>query len=188
MINIAQVQVMNDPQQLPRCINQIQTNIIDGINRLQIQAFNTSTVIGQEITAYLTEDQFQQQAGTNWVLADGRNIAGSAFSKLYGSNTLPDRRGTVSRMMDNGRGLDPAGDLPLGTYEADQFEAHTHTGNGAGSNEFIYNRGSGGTYAATAGGTAWDRTTVPASSTSTPAGGPETRVKAVIANVFIRIN
>lgn len=198
MVNIPLVQINSfDEKQYARQLNQVQRNIIDGIKQIQQQTFNASTVIGQEITAYLTESQFQDQAGTNWVLADGRNITGSAFAKLFGSNTLPDRRGTVSRMMDNGAGIDPAGDLPLGTYQADEFESHTHvqdahahtqvnaaypnagpSGSGiigwANFSSMPNNGSAGGTNNATA--------------TNQSTGSAETRVKAIIANVFVRIN
>lgn len=207
MVNIPLVQVDSrtplGPSQLSRILNQIQTNFISAFNSLQNSTSSNGTVVGQEITAYLTEDQFQQQMGTGWVLADGRNIAGSAFAKLYGSNTLPDRRGTVSRMKDGGRGLDPAGDLPLGTYEADEFASHTHTQNahthiaqannsGAGTDTRFLSVGPGG--ANNAGGSSAAVTNnansgiASATAVNQSTGAAETRAKAIIANVFVRIN
>ncbi len=201
-VSIPQVNATTvSPKDLPRVLNQIQQNIIDGIMRLQQAGFNASTVVGQEITAYLTEDQFQAQAGPGWVLGDGRNIKGSAFAKLFGSDTLPDRRGTVSRMMDNGAGVDPAGDLPLGTYQADAFDSHTHTQDAHAHVVTITKNGNAG--ASVTGFTVPGSTVnlnsnndgtpiLPSVSsvvaTNQASGGSETRAKAIIANVFIRIN
>ena len=194
-IPLVQVDTRSDfsPPALARLLNQIQRNIIDGINKLQASIANAGTVVGQEITAYLTESQFQQQMGTGWVLADGRNIAGSAFAKLYGSNTLPNRCGTVSRMKDNGRGLDPAGDLPLGAYEDDTFASHTHIqdphNHTPPAGIFVLQDAGTGEHTIAAGATT-DTSPVTADTTATNqnTGSAETRVKAVIANVFIRIN
>jgi hypothetical protein len=200
-INIPLVQVDAqtplNPSQLARILNQIQRNIIDGIKSLQTSINNSGTVVGQEITAYLTEAQFQQQMGSGWVLADGRNISGSAFAKLYGSNTLPDRRGTVSRMKDNGKGLDPAGDLALGAYEADTLGSHTHTAtvspNPHGHNIATVGVATAGANLNTPNYNGGFSNTTPTSTTSltvtnASTGGAETRAKAIIANVFIRIN
>jgi len=49
----------------------------------------------------LTEAQFIAAAGPdgpNWVLADGRNVAGSRYAQITGGNTVPDLRGAFLRM------------------------------------------------------------------------------------------
>jgi len=148
--------------------------------------------VGAYLEADITEAQFQSQMGTNWVLADGRSAVGSAYEALTGKANIPDVRGTYKRMKDNARGLDPAGDPNLGTYQEDRFQGHHHNqrvtshdslaiqGGPLGANG-IYNQGA----------------TVPDDFilspktdgvNGTPRTGPETRPKSTIVNVFIKIN
>lgn len=96
----------------------------------------TQGYIGEVRGAFLTLSQFQQQSGTGWVLCNGQTVPGSSYAILTGALSVPDMRATVLRMKDNGRGLDPAGDLPLGSYEVDTTgvnglaltdPGHTHT-------------------------------------------------------------
>ena len=116
-----------------REINQLQANIINAMQNLaqQVQTNQTAATAPtayypQVEMAFCTEAQFQAVKGTNWVLIDGRNVAGSAYAKFTIYNTIPDMRATVPRMKDNGAGLDQNGDLPLGTYEGDTIQNHTH--------------------------------------------------------------
>jgi hypothetical protein len=104
-------------------------------------------------------------------------------------------RATVPRMKDNGKGLDPAGDLALGTYEADEFQGHWHQAasqsGSSGTNNVGTNTG-GNAYLCAA--IATDSSGVvttgnPIIGTSgTPRTGSETRAKSTILNAFIRIN
>jgi microcystin-dependent protein len=113
---------------------------------------------------------------------------GTTYGTGDGSTTfnLPDLRGRVAVGRDDmgggaavgritaaasgitGTTLGAAGGSETHTLSTNQLPSHTHTqnshthsGNGLGSGEFLYNRGSGGTYAALGGGTAVDRTTSP---------------------------
>lgn len=87
--------------------------------------------VGSVVDSMLTESQFQTEIGNLsspyiWVLADGRNVAGSAYAILTGNTTIPDLRAVLTRGKDNGRGLNPDGDLTLGTYTADKYLSHNH--------------------------------------------------------------
>lgn len=137
---------------------------------------NYGSIIGEKKEAFLDEAQFQAIYGTNWVLADGRDVTGSAFAILFGSTTLPDMRATVARMKDNGRGIDSYGDVPLGSYEPDQFVSHAH------NLPYANGIGGGGNVAADS------RASSNLTGTSYAAGGGETNAKSVVINFFIRIN
>ena len=144
-------------------------------------------IIGETKSGYVTEAQFQAQNGYGWVLCDGRNVSGSAYSLLTGNDTIPDERGTFPRMKDNGRGLDPNGDLPLGTYEADVTASHTH----AVQAYHIQNAGSATVSAVMttdSAGLNGAATTQDTGGMATGNPGSETAPKATVKNVFIRIN
>jgi hypothetical protein len=151
----------------------VATEISPNLSNLQAQ-INQNTIIGETKSAFLTESQFQAQAGLNWVLCDGRDVTGSAFATLFGSNLLPDMRGTVPRMKDNGKGLDPHGDQALGTYQPDQFASHNH----GVPNVNNTNPGTSAAFASGRIGTIQ----------SDYAGGTETNAKSTVMNFFIRIN
>ena len=102
---------------------------------------------------------------------------GTRFGAGNGSTTfnIPDFRGTFLRGWDNGRGLD-SGRL-FGSYQADDFKAHTHR---------IRKRGSTGSWnqAGVTEGDAADRYfSYPATET---VGGAETRPKNVAVNFYIK--
>lgn len=86
--------------------------------------------IGQVVYAHLTEAQFQTQAGNGWILADGRNVAGSAYASITGSSTVDDLRGVFIRGKNNGRAdgkENTYADRALGFYEYDNTGNHFHT-------------------------------------------------------------
>ena len=137
--------------------------------------------IGSVENSMLTEAEFQAIKGTEWVLMDGRNIATSDLGVLRGWTTLPDGRGMFLRNKNNGRvdGLqNPAGDLALGTYQADELASHDHT--------IQYNVVAEANTAQTArpenyaGG--------PNQFNTSPTGGAETRPRNITVNCFIKIN
>jgi hypothetical protein len=146
--------------------------------------------IGGYVTADLTEAQLQAQFGAGFVLADGRSVVGSAYEAITGKTNIPDRRGTVGRMKDNGRGLDPAGDPALGSYQDDRFQGHHHNQRVSSHDSLAISGGPvPGIYAA--GATVPDDFILSPKTdgvNGTPRTGPETRAKATIENVFIRIN
>src|SRR5579864_2679083 len=62
--------------------------------------------VGSVVCSMLDEPTFQGQT-TNptpqrWILADGRNVSGSAYQTLTGHANVPDLRGTFLRGKDNG--------------------------------------------------------------------------------------
>lgn len=142
--------------------------------------------VGSLVYSMLTEAQFQSQAGAGWVLADGRNVAGSRYQSVTGSDTLPDPRGIFLRGKNNGRvdgRENPAGELDLGTFQGHAVEAHAHaTGVTALQDTDPANTGTivkdeGSEYAITT------ETETGEYGTST-----ETRPRNVTVNIFIRIN
>jgi hypothetical protein len=130
--------------------------------------------VGDMVTSMLTEAQFQSLRSADWVLADGQNVAGSTYAGLVAA-TVPDARGQFLRGKNNGRvdgKQNPDGELALGTYQADEFDSHTHDiGGGFGASA---------AFGTLAGSTA--------NATSSSTGGNETRSKNITVNVFIRIN
>lgn len=89
--------------------------------------------VGSIVDSMLDESTFQSQntspSPERWVLADGRNVAGSVYQSLTGSATIPDLRGNFTRAKNNGRSdgkQNPDGDLALGTYTASKFASHMH--------------------------------------------------------------
>lgn len=139
--------------------------------------------VGTLVESMLTEAQFQGETSTGWVLADGRSCAGSAYAILTGNSNVPDARGIFRRGKNNGRSTasgDSTGEISLGTYQADQFAAHTHS-----EHYRIPDTGAGGS----AGGGDTNRSLVDVSENTGSSGtGTETRPRALVINVFFRIN
>lgn len=131
--------------------------------------------VGSVIHSMLTEAQFQAQSGSGWVLADGRNVSGSVYATITGASTIPDMRSAFLRGKDNAKGLNPDGDLALGTYSADKLASHTHSYN------TFWSPG-GGSLGASGGGISGQSFTTGAT------GGNETAPKSITVNIFIRIN
>lgn len=136
--------------------------------------------VGTILESMLTEAQFQTQLGNpspaTWVLADGRSAVGTTYQSITGFSTVPDLRGIFTRGKNNGRSdgnQNPDGDLPLGTYTADKFASHSHTGAAAPA--------ANGPPAATT-------LNYFGNTTSGVTGGNETAPKNVTVNCFIRIN
>lgn len=148
--------------------------------------------VGDVKHSNLTEVQIQAELDDTWVLADGRDVTGSAFHTLTGLTILPDCRGQFIRGKNNGRAdgkENPQGDLALGTYEADesnrvdyrfwQYNVYpgassvsipgdgTYSGWGTSGNNYTHNNGDGVKFKTNA---------------------AETRPKSATMNVFIKIN
>lgn len=89
--------------------------------------------VGSIVDTMLTEAQFQAQLGnpnpSTWILADGRNVAGSQYSQVTSHSLAPDLRGILIRGQ---AGVNPDGTLALGTYETDEFVSHNHNFNDPG--------------------------------------------------------
>lgn len=89
--------------------------------------------VGSLVDSMLTPDQFQGLVGnmTTWVLADGGPCEGTTYADLTGNTNLPDLRGIFTRGKNNGATTsqnNPAGDLPLGSYNPDTLGSHDHVG------------------------------------------------------------
>jgi len=137
--------------------------------------------LGTIISSMLNEVTFQGQTNTTWILADGRDVTGSDYANLTGNTSVPDLRAVFLRGKDNGRGLNPLGDLPLGTYSPDQTGPHTHSL--TTSQVFRPNNYFPGT-----GLSAWDESGPGVSQGITPWTGYESAPKSVTINFFIKIN
>jgi hypothetical protein len=153
--------------------------------------------VGSVIHSMLTESQFQSQAGNGWVLADGRSCAGTVYNTITGAGAVPDLRDVFLRGKGNGRGVNPDGNLALGTYSAAKYASHTHQeqscsydSTGVATPAYLLNMSTGGvdyTIFAIPGGsiervaTSWPLNTV-------ASGGNETAPVSVTVNIFIRIN
>jgi hypothetical protein len=172
--------------------------------------------IGDVIASMLTEAQFQSQRSTNWILMDGRNVAGSLYANVTGNSVIPDARGAFLRGKNNGRSdgsENPGGDLAMGTFQSDAFGSHAHTISGGGSSTLTIRQqntgvssvtvpadtfdlglngvpyGEGQTYGGAATPTNQASVTLATSSVTVNAnGGNETRPKNITINYFIKIN
>ena len=88
--------------------------------------------VGEIRHSLLTLKQFQGKYGTEWELMKGQAIPGdSELLPLWGQPKIPDSRGVFLRCSQAERSDEmgnPDGDLPLGTYQADDFKEHNHGG------------------------------------------------------------
>lgn len=141
--------------------------------------------VGTIIHSMLSTTQFASEYGSNWVLADGRSVAGSLYAQVTGISNIPDLRGGFLRA--KGATLNPDGDLALGTLTADKIRLHDHTGpfSGASSGP-VYNFDAVGAATVTITNTGSQPKNIKKS--AIPEGGNETAPVSVTVNVFIRIN
>ena len=169
-----------------------------------LNAFNP---VGTIIHSMLTEAQLQAQMGAGWILADGRNVGGSTYTTLTGSAFAPDLRGRFLRGKNHARSTatgDSSGDYALGTEESDQTAQHNHSLVGSHNHGLAYGTPNSpestygivaqeifpGTlgYAANGGLTNALIDSVTSGNTANAGSGPETRPRATVVNIFIRIN
>ena len=102
----------------------------DDYTRVVAVPVTAGEAVGTIISSMLTEAQFQAEKSTDWVLADGRSVAGSKYSTLTGNANLPDMRGRFLRGKNNGAsGADynPDGDSALGAFQADKTAVNSLT-------------------------------------------------------------
>lgn len=74
--------------QLQQNSNKVLRNLSNQIDS-QLVSINEMTIIGEVKFASLTLEQFQDIAGTNWILANGQSSVGTKYALLTGSNTVP---------------------------------------------------------------------------------------------------
>jgi hypothetical protein len=148
--------------------------------------------VGMVVYADLTEVQFQALNGTGWVLADGRNVAGSTYATVTGNATVSDLRGVLVRSKNNGRSdgnQDPDGERALRSFQNDALQNIT-----GGFQAAYYNSNVSGAFQANgtsinqqdAGITARPSMTFDASRVARTSS--ETRPRNVALNAFIKIN
>ncbi len=156
-------------------------------------------VVGDLRQSLLTEAQFATAAGAdaaNWVLADGRSVAGTAYATIMGSANVPDLRGAFLRMAGTNASNGAWIGGPLNGYQEDSTarpkvafttdsQGNHHHSNGASGPEIKsdgapnwhsgYDRGDTGTAGAH-------------THTITGGGDTETRPKSYSVNYFIKVN
>lgn len=158
-------------------------------------------VVGDIVQSILTEAQFQSQRGVSWVLMDGRNVSGSQYEIITGKSTIPDGRGMFLRTKNNERvdgNENPAGDLTLGTYEADQFQGHYHDyaiasnsiiiRNSPESQSWVESGTDDSSYITFVSPNFYITDPVADGTNGAPRTGSETRPKSITVNTFIKIN
>lgn len=152
-------------------------------------------MVGEVKTSMMTEAQFQALAGTEWVLMDGRSVAGSAYAALIGSSNIPDARGRVLRMKDHSAGVNGGGELALGDNQGDATMVHMNADNGAGwggapqhsNGSFKVNHG-GAVYTLADSGTYFAHRDAANAFSTTYGSANETRMKNTTINFFVKIN
>jgi hypothetical protein len=127
-----------------------------------------------------------------WILADGRDVTGSAYASTIGAN-VPDLRGIFIRCKSYGSGNDDHGDLAIGTLEGDQLRDHTHPAafvsqspNAAFLSPLKAQDGTHSTQSPL--GNVWSLFTPLNIAFYGDEGGPENRPRNVTVNFYIKIN
>lgn len=161
--------------------------------------------VGIIVHSMLSEAQFQAINGLNWVLADGRSVAGSLYATLTGNSTVPDVRGLFLRAAGtNNSSLN--GKVPSATLGASQGDATAKNGIQFVDNGHRHVEGFSGVNSNAAFGTtdtvvAGNINTQNGTSTSyhpytsniatgayITGGDAETRPANIAVNIFIKIN
>lgn len=135
--------------------------------------------VGTILTTMLSESDFQDLAGENWVLCDGQSCIASEYETVSGNSAVPDLRGRFQRMADHSSARIPDGTGLVGATYADAYAAHTHP---LYSGRFSEGGGPGNKIGADD-AQAHSRTYATESS-----GGAETRPKSLLVNYMIRID
>lgn len=146
--------------------------------------------VGTVISSVVTIAQFQAQYGNfsaqaTWILADGRDVAGSEYAKVTGRTTVPDLRGTFLRgSATNANGwvggsintyVEDSTRLPRTDFTVTSRDPIRNNGNSRGIAGAAY--GSGEAYL------------FPGLNTNRVDGGDaETRPKHYVVNYYIKIN
>jgi hypothetical protein len=165
------------------------------------QSNNDVSTVGDIVHSILSEAQFQALRGSNWVLCDGRSVAGSKLATQFGISNVPDARGQFLRGKNNGRAdgnEDAAGERALGHFQNDALQniigsitnvgtistAGTHVASGA----LTRTASAAGNNGIASGGNAGSDVTFNASNSVGARTSTETRPKNIAVNIFIRIN
>ena len=168
---------------LADAVNQNFSTLADEIERVEAKTDDTSATnppIGTVIPSLLTEVHLEQLVGGRWVLADGRDVSGTAYESLTGVSFVPDLRGVFLRGANGARmdGLgNPEGDLVLGDYQADEIASHRHYGPGVSVIANGPMHGGHGVPSNESNNAYWSGYT----------GGTETRPRNVTVNYYVRV-
>lgn len=162
-----------------------------------LSIFNQHLPVGTIVPSVLEPRTFAIVAGdsgnfdprsSSWVPADGRDIAGSEFTKQTGSIRTPDLRGMFLRGLNytepnNPRSdgkQDPEGDARKpGDYQVDAFFKHAHPY--TGTTDSKEERTDGNTYP-------HKKDAFPCPKETDPVGGAETRPKNIAVYYYLKIN
>lgn len=149
----------------------------------RVAAVGLSSCLGCVEQSVLTEAQFQNVNGSNWVLCDGRNIVGSKLAQLTGISNAPDLRGEFLRGKNFGKFTDVE-EAALGDSKGDTVGPHQHIVRVFDSNAPEARVGAGIYWD---GGKRFTDETAPLVQ-GVAAANPETRPKNVTVNFFYKIN
>lgn len=150
----------------------------------RLDAAVKAVIAANAVPAGCVSAYFGSVPPTGWLECNGVLVLKTDFPALYAKRTfwggtentsffsLPDLRGEFLRGWDHGRGADPG--RSLGTFQAFEMQAHTHT----------YNQASGGVGGVAEGGSR--DAGGPSVSVSGSAGGGETRPRNVSVMYIIK--
>lgn len=155
---------------------------------------NSFFAVGSVQQTFLSAVEFESIMGTDWVLADGRDVSGSLYETITGNSTAPDVRGLFLRTVGGNANATIGGsqgeDVNQGSISASSNStgAHTHnmwsfsgaTLSGGGSNIPINQSSSNSSQATQSAGSH--------NHTITISAGSETRPVNITVNTFIKIN
>jgi microcystin-dependent protein len=149
-------------------------------------AFIPTMPVGTVLQSMLDETTMNANNTGLWVLMDGRDVTNTDYASLTGDTTVPDSRGRFLRMKDHGAGVNPDGDVSLGTNQTDAIQGHYHATSTAGVNI----GGGSGIVQNYAGATGAQHVQGPISDgvNGTPRTASETRAVNTTVNFFIRVN
>ena len=82
----------NNLNQIQQNVNKVLRNIYNQLTDVQIMTMQME-IVGEIKYANLTLDQFQDAAGSDWVLCDGGSCIGTSYALLTGNNTVPNIAG-----------------------------------------------------------------------------------------------
>lgn len=109
------------------------------LQQINPQAFYAEVPLGTVIASTLPPVVMDSAGIKAWVLADGRDVAGSDYAKITNRSRVPDLRGVFLRGINSGRTdewVDPAGERAPGDLEKDEFRSHNHRIGTSGADTF----------------------------------------------------
>ena len=130
-------------------------------------------IVGSVQQTFLGATEFESIMGSDWVLADGRDVTGSLYESVTGNSTVPDCRGRFLRTVGGNA------NATIGGTQEDEFASHNHAqqvlvGSGGSVGELPLANSPGGN-----------------NSFENPTqvtGGTETRPVNITVNTYIKIN